>query len=161
MTEGYVLTHNTVLFSALGREVRMELAPGQKVLVVAHRDELIEQARDKWLKVEPDAIVGIYKAERRETWADVIVASIQSCYPDRHDEDTGARWPRVSDDRVDHDEETGDRENGGSHRIPERLEGPRGVWLPHAQDEHRADGDPGKQHDREPGVPRQRLGTSR
>ena len=73
----------TVVFAALGREFRMEMDDGGRVLVLAHRTELIEQARDKWLKVEPDATVGIYQGSKREVWADVICASVQSCYPDK------------------------------------------------------------------------------
>lgn len=80
VTEGYVVTHNTVLFCALGREMRTEGVG--KVLVLAHRDELLTQARDKWLAVDPSASVGIYQGDRREAWADVIFASVQSCYPD-------------------------------------------------------------------------------
>lgn len=85
VTEGYVLTHNTVLFCVLGREMRTEGVG--KVLVLAHRDELLTQARDKWLAVDPGASVGIYQGDRRESWADVIFASVQSCYPDVLGED--------------------------------------------------------------------------
>lgn len=85
VTEGYVVTHNTVLFCTLGREMRTEGVG--KVLVLAHRDELLTQARDKWLAVDPGASVGIYQGDRRESWADVIFASVQSCYPDVLGED--------------------------------------------------------------------------
>lgn len=74
----------TVVFTALGRELRAEGIG--KTLVLAHRGELLEQAKAKWLEVEPDAIVGVVKGAQRETWADVIVASVQSCYPDALDE---------------------------------------------------------------------------
>lgn len=80
VTEGYVVTHNTVVFCTLGRELRMEGIG--KTLVLAHRKELLDQAREKWLAVEPDAHVGIYQGARREFYADVICASVQSCYPD-------------------------------------------------------------------------------
>lgn len=75
----------TVMFCATGREMRAEGA--RKVLLLAHRDELLEQARAKWLAIEPDAVVGIYQGARRESWADVICASVQSCYPDVIGED--------------------------------------------------------------------------
>jgi superfamily II DNA or RNA helicase len=75
----------TVMFCATGREMRAEGA--RKVLLLAHRDELLEQARAKWLAIEPDAVVGIYQGARRESWADVICASVQSCYPDGIGED--------------------------------------------------------------------------
>lgn len=70
----------TVVFCTLGRELRMEGIG--KTLVLAHRKELLDQAREKWLAVEPDAHVGIYQGARREFYADVICASVQSCYPD-------------------------------------------------------------------------------
>ena len=85
VTEGYVVTHNTVVFCTLGRELRMEGIG--KTLVLAHRKELLDQAREKWLAVEPDAHVGIYQGARREFYADVICASVQSCYPDVVDAD--------------------------------------------------------------------------
>lgn len=51
----------------------------RKVLFVAHTDELLKQARDKFLHYNPDLVVEIEKAEQ---WAseksDVIVASIQT-----------------------------------------------------------------------------------
>lgn len=75
----------TVVFCSLGREMRSEGIG--KILMLAHRDELLTQARDKWLAVDPGACVGIYQGDRRESWADVIFASVQSCYPDVLDED--------------------------------------------------------------------------
>lgn len=75
----------TVVFCTLGRELRMEGIG--KTLVLAHRKELLDQAREKWLAVEPDAHVGIYQGNRREFYADVICASVQSCYPDVCDAD--------------------------------------------------------------------------
>ena len=78
-------TGKTVVFCVLGREMRMEGIG--KVLVLAHMDKLLDQAREKWLTVDPDANVGIYQGARREAWADVICASVQSCYPDEKDAD--------------------------------------------------------------------------
>lgn len=50
-----------------------------RTLVVAHRDELIQQAVEKVRLWWPDADVGVVKAERNEWWAqDVVVASVQS-----------------------------------------------------------------------------------
>lgn len=52
---------------------------GVRTLVLAHRDELIEQAAAKLRAVAPDLRVGIVKGARRETRGrDVIVASVQS-----------------------------------------------------------------------------------
>ena len=75
----------TIIFCSVGRELRMEGIG--KTLVLAHRKELLDQAREKWLAVEPDAHVGIYQGARREFYADVICASVQSCYPDVVDAD--------------------------------------------------------------------------
>lgn len=66
----------TVVFSHL---IARTVADGKAVLVLVHRDELAEQAKDKITSVSPDARVGIVKAERNEvTGRDVIVASVQT-----------------------------------------------------------------------------------
>lgn len=64
----------TVLFAHL---IAAEIAQS-RVLVLVHRDELAEQAKDKIHSVAPDARIGIVKAERNEIDADVIVASVQT-----------------------------------------------------------------------------------
>jgi superfamily II DNA or RNA helicase len=51
--------------------------PG-RALVLAHRDELISQAADKIRMVMPGADVGIVKAQRNESDAAIVVASVQS-----------------------------------------------------------------------------------
>lgn len=66
----------TVVFSHL---IAQTVATGKVVLVLVHRDELAEQAKDKMHSVAPDAEVGIVKAERNEIdGRDVIVASVQT-----------------------------------------------------------------------------------
>jgi superfamily II DNA or RNA helicase len=65
----------TVVFAWL---VKIMHALGIKILILAHRDELIEQAAAKLAAVAPDLRVGIVKGPRREYDADVIVASVQS-----------------------------------------------------------------------------------
>lgn len=50
----------------------------RRALVIAHRDELIEQAAEKLRMVDPGAQVGIFKGARREGWAQVVIASIQT-----------------------------------------------------------------------------------
>ena len=62
----------TVMFCALAREM------GVRTLVVAHRDELIEQAAAKVREVWPGVDVGIVKGSRNEVHAQVVVASIQT-----------------------------------------------------------------------------------
>jgi len=71
----------TFEFSYIGRQLR-EQGVCRRILVLAHRTELIQQAKDKWLKVDPGELLGIYQAQKRETWANVICGSVQSCYPD-------------------------------------------------------------------------------
>jgi superfamily II DNA or RNA helicase len=73
VTRDYVLTHNTVIFSHLTHRLDC------RTLVIAHREELIEQAANKLRAVLGDsATVGIVKAERNEVAADVLVGSIQT-----------------------------------------------------------------------------------
>jgi len=67
----------TVVFAHLIVEWMRE-NPGRRVLVLAHRTELIEQAAGKVRAVAPGLKVGIVKAERNETLAPVIVASVQT-----------------------------------------------------------------------------------
>lgn len=51
---------------------------GGRALILAHRDELIEQAAAKYRMVAPGAEVGIVKAERDEHAARVVIASVQT-----------------------------------------------------------------------------------
>lgn len=73
----------TVVFANLIGQMLDEL-DGQRALVIAHREELIQQAADKVRAVRPDLRVGIVKAERDEHQdVDVIVASIQTLAVER------------------------------------------------------------------------------
>ncbi|MFE9937366.1 DEAD/DEAH box helicase [Streptomyces hirsutus] len=68
----------TVVFSHLAHRMLDDLG-GKRVLVIAHREELIEQAASKLLAVDPMLRVGIVKAQRDDHHdADVIVASVQT-----------------------------------------------------------------------------------
>ena len=68
----------TVVFSHLAHQMLDSLG-GRRVLVIAHREELIEQAASKLLAVDPMLRVGIVKAQRDDhADADVIVASVQT-----------------------------------------------------------------------------------
>lgn len=68
----------TIVFVSLAARMNV------RTLIIAHRDELIQQAASKVRLVWPDADLGIVKAERRDYGAqDVIVASIQSLTPGR------------------------------------------------------------------------------
>jgi superfamily II DNA or RNA helicase len=65
-------TGKTVAFAHL-----IARRPG-RALVIAHRDELLEQAKSKLRQVAPTLELGIVKAERDEVAADVVMASIQT-----------------------------------------------------------------------------------
>lgn len=67
-------TGKTFLAATMAREL------GGRTLWIAHRDELIEQPRRTFEVVWPEAEVGIVKAERDETDAQVVLASIQTIY---------------------------------------------------------------------------------
>ena len=66
----------TVVFAYVAKIMRSREV---RSLILAHRDELIEQAAAKLRAVAPDLRVGIVKADRREIRGrDVVVASVQS-----------------------------------------------------------------------------------
>ena len=67
----------TVVFAHMAKE-HLDRHPGERVLILVHTDELVQQAHAKVLAVAPHLEVGIVKASRREVRADVIVASVQS-----------------------------------------------------------------------------------
>lgn len=54
------------------------LDAGKRVLIIAHTDELIDQAARKARRNNPLRRVGIVKAERNETYAQIIVSSRQT-----------------------------------------------------------------------------------
>ena len=65
-------TGKTIVFALL-----LQQRPG-RALVLAHRDELIEQAVDKLHWIDPGMDIGVVKAERDEHEAPVVVASVQT-----------------------------------------------------------------------------------
>ena len=68
----------TVVFANLISQMLDQLG-GHRALVIAHREELIDQAANKVRAVRPDLRVGVVKAGRNEHHdVDVIVASIQT-----------------------------------------------------------------------------------
>ncbi|MFD7224807.1 DEAD/DEAH box helicase [Streptomyces sp. NPDC059883] len=68
----------TVVFANLIKGMREQLGR-KRALVIAHREELIEQAAAKIRAVCPGLRVGIVKAERdHHRWVDVVVASVQT-----------------------------------------------------------------------------------
>ena len=66
----------TVGFSAIAHEIRKYSSTN--VLIIAHREELLEQAIEKYQMIDPTAIIGQVGAGRHEWGASVTVASIQT-----------------------------------------------------------------------------------
>ena len=77
ITRDHIVTHNTVVFSHLIFEMRRYGV--RRSLVIAHREELLDQAADKIKKVAPHLKVGVYQGSRKEYEnKDVVVASVQT-----------------------------------------------------------------------------------
>jgi superfamily II DNA or RNA helicase len=69
----------TVIFSWLANEWLTTWKPGTKVLILVHRDELVDQTVKALTGVAPGLRVGVVKAERDEHIdRDVIVGSVQT-----------------------------------------------------------------------------------
>lgn len=64
----------TILMAAIAKHFN------KKTLLIAHREELIQQAVDKFRIFWPEVSIGVCKAERNEIDCQVVVGSIQSCY---------------------------------------------------------------------------------
>jgi ATP-dependent helicase IRC3 len=64
----------TIVMAALAREFN------KRVLVLAHREELIAQAADKFLLYWPEADLGICMAGRKEVENTIVIGSVQSCF---------------------------------------------------------------------------------
>lgn len=76
VTRDYVLTHNTVVFGALANAWLQE--DKGRVLILAHRDELITQAVGKVGVWVPRHLIGIVKAKQDEVDRPIVVASVQT-----------------------------------------------------------------------------------
>ena len=74
-------TGKTILFAAIIKELDEEMH-GLRVLILAHRAELLTQAEDKLLAVYPEADIGIYCAgiDRKELEQNVTIASRDSIH---------------------------------------------------------------------------------
>ena len=65
----------------------LSMRPGDVTLVIAHRDELIEQLVDKFRVENPDALIGVEKAERRASEeCSIVVATVQTLADKRLEE---------------------------------------------------------------------------
>lgn len=79
LLDDFTVTHNsgkTVIFSQIIHELhkRHEL----NALVIAHRDELLDQAADKYRMIKPDAIIGKVGSGLHNYGGEVTVASVQT-----------------------------------------------------------------------------------
>jgi ATP-dependent helicase IRC3 len=76
-------TGKTIVFGTMVASARKR--SDWRTLILAHRDELIQQAVDKVLMIDPDlwADVGVVKAERNEWDKPIVVASVQSLHARR------------------------------------------------------------------------------
>lgn len=63
----------TILMAAISKHFN------KKILLLAHREELIQQAFDKFKLYWPEADIGICKAEREDAKNQIIIGSVQSC----------------------------------------------------------------------------------
>ena len=75
-----------------------------RTLILAHRDELIQQAVDKLIQVEPGLHIGVVKAERDQRFAPVVVASVQTLAREKRRKQLfyGAPFARVVVDECHH-----------------------------------------------------------
>lgn len=53
-------------------------AGARRVLFVAHREEILNQAAETFLRIRPDWRVGFYRGQQRDSQADVLCASVQT-----------------------------------------------------------------------------------
>ncbi|MFO0906805.1 MAG: DEAD/DEAH box helicase [Isosphaeraceae bacterium] len=75
----------SVIIGAFCRQV-LEQWPNQRIIVLSHVKELLEQNFDKIIKFWPEAPAGLYSAglRSRQSQAPIVVASIQSAYRKPH-----------------------------------------------------------------------------
>ena len=66
----------TVIFSTLPKHLPVKF--GQKMLVVAHREELIMQAYNMLVEINPDLVINIENGDNKAPDSHIVVGSIQS-----------------------------------------------------------------------------------
>jgi superfamily II DNA or RNA helicase len=99
-----VRTQLVSLATGLGKSVviatlpkLLSLRPGDVTVVVAHRDELIEQLVDKFRVENPEAVIGVEKAERRASdECNIVVATVQTLAEKRLEEFVARFKRRIS-----------------------------------------------------------------
>lgn len=72
----------TIVFSQVIRELATQY--GINALILAHRDELLDQAADKYRMVKPDAVIGKVGSGRHEYGGEVTVASVATVSRPEH-----------------------------------------------------------------------------
>ena len=85
LLDDFTVTHNcgkTVGFSAIAHEIQQKT--GINVLIIAHRDELLTQAAQKYRYIDPDAHIGKVGGGSHEWGHPVTVASIQTIARPQH-----------------------------------------------------------------------------
>ncbi len=68
----------TIVFTEIARRL------GLSTLIIAHRQELLQQAADKFRMVDPSVIIGQVGAGRHDYGAPITVASVQTISRDNH-----------------------------------------------------------------------------
>lgn len=66
-------SRKTILMAAIAKHLN------KRTLILSHREELIQQAFEKFKLYWPEADIGICKAERDETNHQIVIGSVQSC----------------------------------------------------------------------------------
>jgi superfamily II DNA or RNA helicase len=94
-----------VLATGMGKTVifsrHLQLEKGRS-LVIAHRDELLEQAREKILMVHPKADIGMVRRKENNVDAQIVLASVQSIARDNRLQTLGKDFSLVVCDEAHH-----------------------------------------------------------
>lgn len=96
---------------------------GGRALIIAHREELLDQAQKKLAMVAPHLSSGIVKAARNEVCNDVLIASIQSLGRDKRLEKFNHTFDTVIVDEMHHSAAAGYR------KVLEHCVGPDSLLL--------------------------------
>lgn len=51
---------------------------GKRALFIAHREEILTQARDSWARIFPDRVMGLLTGDKKEPNADILFGSVQT-----------------------------------------------------------------------------------
>ncbi len=91
------INHNTIVAAALSQQAR------GRVLMLVHRDELVQQSVEKLGYVWPEQDIGVVKSERNEYDRRVVVASVQTLqHPKRREQLDAGRFSLVIADESHH-----------------------------------------------------------